>query len=302
MKEIDGGGYAGLPGITPNVRGKVRDIYDLGDALIIVASDRISAYDAILPTPVPGKGAVLTILSAAWTRWLGDVPHHLVSADVAQYPPPFDRFARELGGRSMLVRKAKRIDLECVVRGYLAGSGWKEYQATGTVCGISLPPGLRQSDRLDAPIFTPSTKADAGHDVNVTAEEASRIVGPETLREVARLSLAIYGRAREYAAGRGIIIADTKFEFGLIDGRISLIDEVLTPDSSRFWLADEYRPGVSPPSLDKQFVRDYLDGVGWDHSPPAPPLPDDVVMKTAERYRMALELLFPGAAEEGISR
>jgi phosphoribosylaminoimidazole-succinocarboxamide synthase len=289
----DNSGERGRASLVPDFRGKVRDIFDLGDRLVIVASDRISAYDSILPTPVPGKGAVLTSLSAAWTRWLADVPHHIVSTNVAEYPPPFNGFERELGGRSMLVRKAKRIDLECVVRGYLAGSGWKEYQASGAVCGIPLASGLRQSDRLDEPIFTPSTKADTGHDVNVTIEEAGRIVGADTVREVERLSLEIYGRAREYAAGRGIVIADTKFEFGFIDGRVSLIDEVLTPDSSRFWLAGEYRPGISPPSLDKQFVRDYLDGIGWDHAPPAPPLPADVVKKTAERYRMALALLFP---------
>ena len=282
-----------LPGIEPAFAGKVRDIYDLGERLIIVASDRISAYDAILPTSVPGKGIVLATLSAAWTRWLTDVPHHIISTDPTEYPPPFNRFVRELSGRSMLVRKAKRIDLECVVRGYLAGSAWKEYRAGGSVCGIDLPPGLRQSDRLGEPIFTPSTKADAGHDVNVSLEEAGRIAGADTAREVKRLSLAIYGRAREYAASRGIIIADTKFEFGFIDDRVSLIDEVLTPDSSRFWLAAEYRPGISPPSLDKQFVRDYLDLIGWDHAPPAPPLPQEIVAKTAERYGMALELLFP---------
>ena len=278
----------------PAFAGKVRDVYDLGERLIIVASDRISAYDAILPTSVPGKGIVLATLSAAWTRWLTDVPHHIISTDPTEYPPPFNRFVRELSGRSMLVRKAKRIDLECVVRGYLAGSAWKEYRAGGSVCGIDLPPGLRQSDRLGEPIFTPSTKADAGHDVNVSLEEAGRIAGADTAREVKRLSLAIYGRAREYAASRGIIIADTKFEFGFIDDRVSLIDEVLTPDSSRFWLAAEYRPGISPPSLDKQFVRDYLDLIGWDHAPPPPPLPQEIVAKTAERYGMALELLFPG--------
>jgi phosphoribosylaminoimidazole-succinocarboxamide synthase len=193
----------------------------------------------------------------------------------------------------MLVRKARRIDLECVVRGYLAGSGWKEYRASGAVCGIPLPKGLKMSDRLEEPIFTPSTKADAGHDVNITFEEAGKIAGVEVAHEVRRLSLDIYRRAREYAAARGIIIADTKFEFGFIDGRVALIDEVLTPDSSRFWLAEEYRPGESPPSLDKQFVRDYLDAIGWDHQPPAPPLAEDIVRKTSERYRAALTSLFP---------
>jgi len=261
-----------LPGIEPTFRGKVRDVYDVGDRLIIVASDRISA---------------------AWTRWLDRIPHHLVATDVSSYPAPFNGFPRELGGRSMLVRKARRIDLECVVRGHLAGSGWREYLETGAVCGIRLPKGLRMSDRLDEPIFTPSTKADSGHDLNITIEEAGRIAGEETVGELRRLSLEIYGRARDHAAKRGIIIADTKFEFGLIDQRVALIDEVLTPDSSRFWLADEYEPGTSPPSLDKQFVRDYLDSIGWDHNPPAPELSADIVRKTSERYRLALVRLFP---------
>jgi phosphoribosylaminoimidazole-succinocarboxamide synthase len=282
-----------LPGIEPAFRGKVRDIYDLGDRLIIVASDRISAYDSVLPTPIPGKGIVLTLLSAAWAKWLTGVPHHIVETDASRFPAPYGAFARELGGRSMLVRKARRIDLECVVRGYLAGSGWKEYRESGAVCGIRLPGGLRMSDKLEEPIFTPSTKADAGHDRNITIEEAGEIAGVEVVREIRRLSLDIYRRAREYAAARGIIIADTKFEFGFIDGRVALIDEVLTPDSSRFWLAKEYRPGESPPSLDKQFVRDYLDAIGWDHHPPAPELEDDIVRKTSERYRMALTSLFP---------
>jgi phosphoribosylaminoimidazole-succinocarboxamide synthase len=286
-------GRNGLSGIEPSFKGKVRDVYDLGDRLIIVASDRISAYDSILPTQIPGKGIVLTLLSAAWVGWLSGIPHHILETDVSAFPTPYRLFARELGGRAMLVRKARRIDLECVVRGYLAGSGWKEYLATGTVCGIPLPKGLRMSDRLEEPLFTPSTKADAGHDVNITFEEAGKIAGIEVAHEVRRLSLDIYRRAREYAAARGIIIADTKFEFGFIDGRVALIDEVLTPDSSRFWLAEEYRPGESPPSLDKQFVRDYLDAIGWDHHPPAPPLAEDIVRKTSERYRAALTSLFP---------
>ena len=282
-----------LPGIEPAFRGKVRDVYDLGDRLIVVASDRISAYDSILPTQIPGKGIILTMLSAAWTRWLENIPNHLIATDVSAYPAPFNAFARELGGRSMLVHKARRIDLECVVRGYLAGSGWKEYRETGAVCGIRLPKGLRMSDRLDEPIFTPSTKADSGHDRNVTIEEAGKIAGDDTAQELRRLSLDIYGKARNFAAKRGIIIADTKFEFGWIDGRAALIDEVLTPDSSRFWLADEYEPGKSPPSLDKQFVLDYLDSLGWDHNPPAPELSADIVRKTSGRYGLALERLFP---------
>ncbi len=295
MKEHDtpNGRLGALPGVEPSFSGKVRDIYDLGDRLIIVASDRISAYDSVLPTPIPGKGIVLTLLSAAWVKWLAGIPHHILETDVSAFPAPYDGFARELGGRSMLVRKARRIDLECVVRGYLAGSGWKEYRESGAVCGIPLPKGLRMSDRLEEPIFTPSTKADSGHDRNITIEEAGEIAGPEVVREIRRLSLEIYGRAREYAASRGIIIADTKFEFGFIDDRVALIDEVLTPDSSRFWLSKEYRPGDSPPSLDKQFVRDYLDAIGWDHNPPAPELEEEIVRKTSERYRMALTSLFP---------
>lgn len=292
MKRAEEAG-SGVAGIQPSFKGKVRDVYDLGDRLIIVASDRISAYDSVLPTRIPGKGIILTMLSAAWTRWLRGIPHHLVSTDVSAYPPPFNAFPRELGGRSMLVRKAKRIDLECVVRGYLAGSGWKEYLESGAVCGIALPGGLRMSDRLKEPVFTPSTKADSGHDRNITIEEAGDIVGGDTALELRRLSLAIYAKAREYASARGILIADTKFEFGWVDGAIALIDEVLTPDSSRFWLGDEYEPGKSPPSLDKQFVRDYLDSVGWDHNPPAPELGADIVRKTSERYRLALERLFP---------
>jgi len=282
-----------LPGIEPAFRGKVRDVYDLGDKLIVVASDRISAYDSVLPTLIPGKGIILTLLSAAWTRWLGDVPNHLIATDVFAYPAPFNTFTGELGGRSMLVRKARRIDIECVVRGYLAGSGWREYRETGAVCGIGLPRGLRMSDRLEEPVFTPSTKADSGHDRNITIEDAAKIAGDDTARELRRLSLDIYAKARSYAATRGIIIADTKFEFGFIDGRVALIDEVLTPDSSRFWLADEYEPGISPPSLDKQFVRDYLDSLGWDHQAPAPELSADIVRKTTGRYRLALERLFP---------
>lgn len=285
--------YEGLEGVKPAFRGKVRDIYDLGDKLVIVATDRISAYDSVLPTLIPGKGIVLTLLSAAWCRLMTDVPSHLVSTDVASYPSPFDSFEEQLAGRSMLVKRAKRIDLECVVRGYLSGSAWNEYSRNGSVCGIRLPKGLRMSDRLDEPVFTPSTKAQSGHDENITLDQAAVIVGEDVAREVRKLSLSIYERAREYASRRGIIIADTKFEFGFIDGRIAIIDEVLTPDSSRFWLAEQYEPGISPPSLDKQFVRDYLDSIGWDHSPPAPSLPDEIVEKTAERYRLALKLLFP---------
>jgi phosphoribosylaminoimidazole-succinocarboxamide synthase len=279
--------------IEPTFKGKVRDIYDLGDRLLIVASDRISAYDSILPTPIDGKGIMLTMISAAWFEMLGDVPNHLISIDVEDFPDPFKRFPDELRGRSMLVEKAERIDVECIVRGYLAGSGWREYQKTGRVCGIELPRDLQLCGKLDTPIFTPSTKAESGHDENISLEEAASIVGHDDIEEIRKLSLEIYSRSGDHADSRGIIIADTKFEFGRIDGRITLIDEVLTPDSSRFWLKEEYEPGRPQRSLDKQFVRDYLDETGWNHDPPAPELPRVIVEKTIERYRLAVERLFP---------
>ncbi|MBN2069860.1 MAG: phosphoribosylaminoimidazolesuccinocarboxamide synthase [Candidatus Krumholzibacteriota bacterium] len=279
--------------IEPEYRGKVRDIFDLGDRLIIVASDRISAYDSILPTPIPGKGAVLNMISAAWFDWFRDLPNHMISVDVSEYPDPFNRFESELGGRSMLVKKAKRIDLECIVRGYISGSGWKEYSATGEVCGIRLPDGLKLSEKLPEPIFTPSTKADSGHDENISIEKAAAIVGEEAVIKLKDLSLDIYKKASAFAAENGIIIADTKFEFGYVGNQIVIIDEVLTPDSSRFWLKEEYEPGRQQRSLDKQFVRDWLDESGWDHEPPAPELPVDIVQKTSERYKMAVKNLFP---------
>ncbi len=282
-----------LSDIKPTFQGKVRDIYDLGDTLLIVASDRISAYDSVLPTPIPGKGIMLTMISAAWFTWFKEVPNHMISTEVHDFPEPFNRFPDELAGRTMLVRKAERINLECVVRGYIAGSGWKEYRQNGAVCGINLPSRLRMSDRFEEPIFTPSTKAIEGHDVNVTIDEAAAIIGRSTILELQRISLDLYGKASEHAETKGIIIADTKFEFGRIDGEIVLIDELLTPDSSRFWMAEDYEPGRSQHSLDKQFVRDYLDGIGWDHNPPAPELPDEVVRKTVQRYRMAAKRLFP---------
>lgn len=290
---INGDGRICLPGVEPQYRGKVRDIYDLGDKLIVVVSDRLSAYDSILPTPIPGKGIVLNMISAAWFDWFKKLPNHMISIEVEEYPEPFNRFKKELVGRSMLVRKAERIDLECIVRGYISGSGWKEYCNTGEVCGIRLPEGLVLSQKLDAPIFTPSTKADTGHDENITVEKAAGIVGEETVMKVRELSLDIYKKASEYAAAKGIIIADTKFEFGFVDGEIVIIDEVLTPDSSRFWLEEEYEPGKQQRSLDKQFVRDWLDESGWDHNPPAPELPEEIVRKTSERYMLAASNLFP---------
>jgi phosphoribosylaminoimidazole-succinocarboxamide synthase len=282
-----------LPGIEPDYRGKVRDIYDLGEMLLIVASDRLSAFDSVLPTPIPGKGTVLNMLSSAWFDKFDTVPNHMISIEVDDYPEPFNTFTDQLAGRSMLVKKADRLDIECIVRGYISGSGWKDYQKTGSVCGIKMPEGLKNSDKLEKPIFTPSTKADTGHDENISMEEAAKIIGEDMARELERISLDLYSRASEFALTKGIIIADTKFEFGVTDGQIIVIDEVLTPDSSRFWLVDEYEPGNQQKSLDKQYVRDFLDETGWDHEPPAPELPADVVEKTTERYVSAAKLLFP---------
>jgi phosphoribosylaminoimidazole-succinocarboxamide synthase len=280
-------------GLHPDASGKVRDIFDLGDRLLIVATERVSAYDVVLPTPVPGKGIVLTQMTLGWYGvFAGRLKTHFITADVDEYP---DRFKgrKELAGRSMLVRKAKRFDVECVVRGYLAGSGWREYKETQSVCGIRLPDGLGESSRLEEPIFTPSTKAVRGHDENISFESMERIVPRGVAGKLSSLSLEIYREAHDYAKERGIIVADTKFEFGELDGEIILIDELLSPDSSRFWPLDSYAPGRPQASFDKQYLRDYLDNVGWDHSPPAPRLPEDVVTKTADRYREASQKLFP---------
>jgi phosphoribosylaminoimidazole-succinocarboxamide synthase len=290
-----------LSGLTLARRGKVRDVYDLGEHLLIVATDRISAFDYILGSGIPDKGRVLTQLSAFWFDKVSDlVPHHLVSVDVGDFPEAARRHADVLAGRSMLVRKTAPLPIECVARGYLSGSGWKEYRQNRTVCGISLPPGLQESDRLERPIFTPATKAESGHDENISETRAGEIVGPmiSTLRD---LTIAIYERGVEYARTRGIIIADTKFEFGLraaggsgapsSASDLMLIDEVLTPDSSRFWPVDQYRPGTNPPSFDKQFVRDYLEQIGWNKQPPVPSLPEDVVMRTRDKYLEAYRLL-----------
>jgi phosphoribosylaminoimidazole-succinocarboxamide synthase len=274
-------------------RGKVRDVYAVGtDMLLIVATDRISAFDVVLPNPIPAKGRVLTALTLFWLDLVRDiVPNHLLTADVREYPAPLQKYAAELEGRSMLVRRCDVVPFECVVRGYLAGSGWKEYQKTGAVCGVPLPPGLRESEKLPAPIFTPATKAEAGHDVNVSEVEMARVAGAELTGALKRLSLAIYGRAADYASSRGIIIADTKFEFGRVDGKILLADEVLTPDSSRFWPTAEHATGMSPPSFDKQYVRDYLESLRWNKQPPAPELPAEVVRRTSEKYLEAYRLL-----------
>jgi phosphoribosylaminoimidazole-succinocarboxamide synthase len=279
-----------VPGY-PCRRGKVRDVYDLGDRLVIVATDRISAFDWVLPTPIPDKGRVLTALTLFWLEYLG-VPNHLLSADVTALPPAFAARAEELASRSCLVRKASVVPIECVVRGYLAGSGWKEYQQQGTVCGIRLPAGLIQSARLPEPIFTPATKEESGHDQNISFDDMAAFVGAPLATELRRRSLDVYRRAAEHARSRGLILADTKFEWGrLPDGQILLIDEVLTPDSARFWPADEYREGISPPSFDKQFVRDWLETTGWDKNSPPPELPADVVQRTAAKYREAYERL-----------
>ncbi len=274
-------------------RGKVRDIYDAGDNnLLIVATDRISAYDSVLGTAIPWKGKVLTTLTLFWLEYLSDVTgNHLITAVPEEMGEEIARHADILRGRSMLVRKAEVVPIECVVRGYLAGSGWREYRESGTVCGRKLPEGLRESDKLPEPIFTPATKAETGHDENISMEDASDIVGKDLAETLKARSMDIFARAGEYAAEKGIIICDTKFEWGFCDGELTLIDEVLTPDSSRFWPADSYQPGRSQFSFDKQYVRDWLDESGWDHSPPGPPLPDDVVEKTSRRYLQACELL-----------
>jgi phosphoribosylaminoimidazole-succinocarboxamide synthase len=273
-------------------RGKVRDVYDLDKHLLIVATDRISAFDCIIPNPIPGKGVILSKISLFWFNMVDDiVPGHLLTADVSQYPARLQQYADQLEGRSMLVKKAERIDLECVVRGYLAGSGYKDYCESGKVCGHELPEGLQESDRLPEPIFTPSTKADTGHDENITVEQAAAEFGADVVSELQRLSLAIYERGRAFADSRGIIIADTKFEFGWIDGQLTLIDEILSPDSSRFWPRDDYQPGRSQDSFDKQYVRDYLDTLDWDKKPPAPALPDEIIEGTLAKYREAYRKL-----------
>jgi phosphoribosylaminoimidazole-succinocarboxamide synthase len=275
-----------LSGLAPNRQGKVRDIFDLDDSLLMVATDRISAFDYVLGSGIPDKGRVLTQLSAFWfERTAGIVPNHLLTMNVDEYPAELRRFADILTGRSMLVRKTNPVQIECVARGYLSGSGWKEYQASGAVCGVALPPGLRESDRLPAPIFTPATKATTGHDVNVSEAEAAALVGETIVRRLRALTLELYASGAAHAESCGIILADTKFEFGLTDaGEIILIDEVMTPDSSRYWPRDQYAPGGPQPSFDKQYVRDYLEQIRWNKQPPVPSLPDDVVLRTREKY------------------
>jgi len=285
-----------VPGVLPWRRGKVRAVYEAGPKhLVVVASDRLSAYDVVLPTPIPDKGRILTAISGWWMRTLrAAAPHHLVSDDPAAFPAPFRDHAARLAGRSHLVRRAERADIECVVRGYLTGSGLKEYRASGGVCGVPLPQGLADGSRLDPPIFTPTTKEDQGHDQAIPYEEVERRVGKNAAVVLRERSLAIYAEARDIAWARGLVLADTKFEFGLVDGVMTLIDEVLSPDSSRYWDRAAYEAGRLL-SFDKQYVRDWLDASGWDHSPPGPELPPDVVAKTRERYLEALERLTGGA-------
>ena len=281
-----------LPGLKKVRSGKVREVFDLGHAFLLVASDRISAFDVIMPNGIPRKGEVLTQVSHFWfEKFSALVPNHLLAKADDPLPPNLQPFAAQLAGRSMIVKKAQPLAIECIVRGYLSGSGWKEYKKSQTVCGIKLPAGLVDSSELPEPIFTPSTKAEQGHDENINFEQACDIVGKDLATQARDLSLMIYKAGRDYARQRGIIIADTKFEFGLFEGKLILIDEVLTPDSSRFWPADQYAPGKGQPSFDKQFVRDYLETLTWDKTPPGPKLPDDVVAKTSTKYLEAYEWL-----------
>jgi phosphoribosylaminoimidazole-succinocarboxamide synthase len=277
-------------GLTPSARGKVRDIYDLGDKLLIVTTDRLSAFDVILPTPIPDKGRVLTQLSLFWFNLLKDViPNHVLRA--TDFPAPFDKFRDDLAERSMVVRKTKPLPIECVVRGYVSGSGWKDYLATGKICGMVLPRGLRESDRLPEPIFTPATKAASGHDENISFDRAASLVGHDLAKRVRAVSVELYRRAAAYAEPRGIILADTKFEFGLLNEELIWIDEALTPDSSRFWSAAHYTPGGPQASFDKQFVRDYLERMQWPKTPPGPELPPEIVAATRAKYREAFRIL-----------
>jgi phosphoribosylaminoimidazole-succinocarboxamide synthase len=281
-----------LPGIERHARGKVRDVYAAGEFLVIVATDRLSAFDYVLPTPIPDKGRVLTQLTLFWLDQLRDlVPNHFVSASVDEYPAQFRPFRDQLEGRSMLVRRARMFDVECVARGYVSGSGWKDYRKDGAICGIALPAGLVESDRLPSPIFTPATKAQSGHDENVSFDHVVQSVGAQMADRLRTLTIEIYGRASEYAASRGIMIADTKFEFGMVGDELVLADEVLTPDSSRFWPRASYAPGGPQASYDKQYVRDYLESIRWNKQPPAPSLPADVMERTSDKYREAYRVL-----------
>ncbi len=283
-------------GLEPHYEGKVRDMFDLGDKFLIVSTDRISAFDVIMDDLVPGRGVVLNIMSMAWFNHFADVPNHVITADVAEFPAPFCDHAEHLGGRSILVHKADRFDVECVVRGYIAGSGWKSYQDDGTVCGHHLPDGLKLAGQLPEPIFTPATKEDEGHDINIPFETAAEIVGAEHAVTLRDISMRLYSEAAAYALPKGVILADTKFEFGIINGKVTLIDEALTPDSSRFWPADKYEAGQEPESWDKQILRNHLETLDWNHEYPPPRLPEEVLNRTYQRYREVLDILFPGEA------
>jgi len=280
-----------LPGIKKLRSGKVREVFELGETLLFVATDRISAFDVILPDPIPHKGAVPNQISAFWFKRFDDIENHLVTANPEEFPKELQSFREQLAGRSMIVKKTKPLPVECVVRGYLAGSGWKEYQQSQSVCGIKLPAGLKLASQLPEPIFTPATKAEEGHDENIDMKRCAQILGEELADRVKALSLEIYSRGRDHAEQAGIIVADTKFEFGVVNGDLLLIDECLTPDSSRFWPKDQYAIGQSPPSFDKQFVRDYLETLDWDKRPPAPRLPEDVIEKTSVKYLEAFRRL-----------
>ncbi|PZR78230.1 MAG: phosphoribosylaminoimidazolesuccinocarboxamide synthase [Chthoniobacterales bacterium] len=280
-----------LPGIPKLRSGKVREVFDVGENLLIVATDRLSAFDVILPDPIPGKGAVLNQISAFWFQRFTFAKNHFITAEFDEFPEALRNFRDQLQGRSMLVKKTEPLPVECVVRGYLAGSGWKDYQKTGAICGVKLPTGLQLASPLPGPVFTPSTKSEAGHDPNIDAAEVERLVGPEMMEVARDLSLELYTAGRDYAAQRGIIVADTKFEFGKHGQELLLIDECLTPDSSRFWPADEYRAGISPPSFDKQFVRDYLETLDWNKTAPGPELPREIIEKTSAKYLEAFERL-----------
>ncbi len=281
-----------LPGLERYARGKVRDVYAAGEYLVIVATDRLSAFDCVLPTPIPDKGRVLTAMTLFWLEKLRDiVPNHFVSADIADYPREFHAYRDQLEGRSMLVHRARMIEVECVARGYVSGSGWKDYRREGRICGIDLPAGLSESDQIPEPIFTPASKAQSGHDENISFENVARQIGEPLAAKIRDLTLTIYKRAAQYAETRGIIIADTKFEFGFAGDQLVLADEVLTPDSSRFWPRASYQPGGPQPSFDKQYVRDYLESIQWDKRPPAPALPPDVMERTSEKYREAYRVL-----------
>lgn len=278
--------------VKPFVQGKVRDMFDLGDKLLIVVTDRISAFDCVFPNLIPEKGKVLNSIAAFWFDFTQDiVKNHVITTDVLAYPAPFNQYANQLQGRSMLVKKVDIIPVECIVRGYLEGSGLKDYKNTGKICGIELPEGLKQADKLPEPIFTPSTKAEQGHDMNVTYEELLTLIDAELARKLKETSIALYLKASEYALEKGLILADTKFEFGLLDGQLVIADEMFTPDSSRFWDAKEYKPGQAQKSFDKQFLREYLETLSWDKNPPAPVLPDEVVEKTSGKYLEAYKIL-----------